>query len=124
MTPSTPALPSLDAPTWETLAREVARLSRLASGCDLGADLRWRVRALERAVETRSVDLLPLALGATGRAAPPEVEAWSYDGVTETAEVAAVAVWHLAVAALDVAEGGDASALSAPRAVLDAWSHR
>lgn len=82
------------------------------------------MRALERAVETRCVAILPLALGATGRAAPPEVEAWSYDGVTEVEEVAAVAVWHLAVAALDVAEGGDASALSAPRAVLDAWSRR
>lgn len=109
---------------WEAIAAEAARLAWLVDVHALGAEIRWRVAALERATEARSVELLPLALGATGRLPPPPVEAWSYDGVTSADEIAEAAVWHLAVAGLEPSEGAPLDVLRGPRAVTDALAER
>lgn len=107
---------------WEALAVEVARLEPLVARRAFDADLRWRVRALRRAVATRNPALLPLALGRTGRAPPASAAAWAREGaILREHELAEVAVWHMADAAHALAEGATVDVLRGARKVLGDW---
>jgi len=86
-------------------------------------ELRWRVAALRRAVDSRDPSPLPLALGSTGRNPPPSVIAWSHERATDD-ELPEVAVWFLAEGACSLAEGAGIDELRAAWAAIEAWSMR
>jgi hypothetical protein len=106
---------------WQTLADLVGVLASVAARVGVDEELRWRVAALQRAVDSRDPSPFPLALGSTGRNPPPSVVAWSHDRATAD-ELPEVAVWFLAEAACSLAEGAGIDELRAAWAVLEAWS--
>ena len=106
---------------WQTLADLVGVLASVAARVGVDDELRWRVAALQRAVDSRDPSPFPLALGSTGRNPPPSVVAWSHDRATAD-ELPEVAVWFLAEAACSLAEGAGIDELRAAWAVLEAWS--
>lgn len=115
------SLARMTASGWETLGAMVGVLSSVAHRVGLDDDLRWRVMALQRAVDARDPSPFPLALGGTGREPPPAVIAWSYERGTPE-DLPEVAVWFLADAACALAEGEGLEELRGAWAVLDAWA--
>jgi len=106
---------------WQTLSELVDVLASVAARVGIDEELRWRVAALRRAVDSRDPSPLPLALGSTGRNPPPSVIAWSHERATEE-ELPEVAVWFLAEGACSLAEGAGIDELRAAWAAIEAWS--
>lgn len=108
---------------WQTLSELVDVLASVAARVGIDGELRWRVAALRRAVDSRDPSPFPLALGSTGRTPPPSVIAWSHDRATDE-ELPEAAVWFLAEGACSLAEGAGIDELRAAWAAIEAWSLR
>ncbi len=106
---------------WQTLSELVDVLASVAARVGIDEELRWRVAALRRAVDSRDPSPFPLALGSTGRNPPPSVIAWSHERATDE-ELPEAAVWFLAEGACSLAEGAGIDELRAAWAAIEAWS--
>lgn len=106
---------------WQTLSELVAVLASIATRVGVDDELRWRVAALQRAVDSHDPSPFPLALGSTGREPPPAVIAWSHERAT-VEDLPEVAVWFLADAACELAEGAGIEELRGAWAMLHAWA--